>query len=239
MPNAISGDSLNYITAQQEAVVKRNGLWEYNINQKDTLDQVFLGAELMTEAELDSAQGSSFFGSFFVNSTNEERVLLEVIAAPIVGIPFAFLGGFAASGLGSFGGAEGWDNLGYAIIGAYLGYTLGNAAGVYVVAKNGEKEVTFGETFLASAFGAAVGSVIFLSSNNSNNNNQYLDYLPLVLPGFAAIIYVNIMADDKVDNGYNYGNSQIYINQNIFGLTHQDLLNSQKIIELNVLRINF
>ncbi len=238
LPNAVSADSLNYITAQQTASKDRDGIWEFVTSKRDTLDQTFLGNELLTEEVMDSLYGASFFGSLFVNSTNEERVLLEVIAAPILGVPFAFLGGFAAAGLSSFGGSEGWDNLGYAILGAYLGYTFGNAAGVYLVAKNGEKKVTFGETFLASAFGAGVGMAIYLSIDDYNEDRIFA-YSPLILPGLVSIIYANIIADDKLENGYNYGNSINKYEQNNFGLTHKDLINSQKLFEVNIFRINF
>ena len=238
LPNALAGDSLKYILAQQEASQSGEGIWEFIISKGDTLDQSFLGYELLTAAVMDSVYGTSFFGSLFVNSTNEERVLLEVISAPILGVPFAFLGGFLAAGLSSFGGSEGWDNLGYSIIGAYLGYTLGNAAAVYLIAKNGEKQVTFGETFLASAFGAGVGAALFLSADDYGGST-IIAYSPLILPGLAAIIYANIIADDNVENGYNNCYSISNHGQKSFGLTHQDLLNSKKIIEFNVFRINF
>jgi len=239
LPNVVACDSLNYIIAQQSASESREGIWEFMVSQKDTLDQAFLGFELLSEKAIDSLDDTPFGSSLFGSLSNEERVLLEIIGAPLLGVPFAFLGGFAAAGLSNFGGAEGWDNLGYAIIGAYLGYTLGNAAGVYIVAKNGEKKVTFGETFLASAFGAGVGTAVYLSIDNHNNENSYFAYAPLILPGLFAIIYSNIIADDKLENYNNSVYSYYKIKNNNFRLSHKDVYNSKQLFEMEIIRLKF
>ena len=237
LANAESSSRDKYILAEKAAFLDREGIWELNISKSDTLDQNFLGKDLITEIALDTMRESPFMGSIFSNLSNPERVILEVISAPILGVPFAFLGGLAAAGLSSFGGSEGWDNLGYAIIGAYLGYTLGNAAGVYLVAKNGEKEVTFGETFLASACGAAVGAAIYLSIDNYNEFT-YFAYSPIVLPGLFAIIYSNIIADDKLENN-NSEYAMYKLNKNNLSLSHKDVYNSKQLFEMEVFRIKF
>ena len=225
-----------YLIAENEARDNKKGIWQYNFSNSDTLDRSYLGEELLTEEIYDSLRAS---GSIFSGLESGERVLIEMVAAPVLGFASAFLSGALVGGIAGISGSDNMNNLGYFIVGAYVGYAIGNAAGVYSIAKSGDREITYGETFLASAFGGVLGILGAYMNESIFNNAETRFVFPLALPGLCAIIYANIIAPKKVDNKSYSNNINNSFSKNNFMLSHKDIFNSKKIFEMEVLKISF
>ena len=234
-----------YLSAENKAKKDKEGIWEFENNyDKNTLDQTFLGAKLLTENSADSIKIYPLSKPFIVNATPIEKILLETIAAPVMGSISFFGGGLVGFGIGTllYGTDHGHGLTAagvFALVGGYIGYTIGSALGVQYIAKNGNRDVTLGYTILSSFIGAGVGFAILHGNRDDFWASSIRSYAPLILPGVASIIYVNFIAPQKeVKLNISKTNvKELYlINEN---LTHNDYYNSTKLLEVNLFRIYF
>jgi endonuclease YncB( thermonuclease family) len=236
--NLIGLDSLKYRIAETEAKVDKDGIWNITKELDGILDYPELSKNITDEFISDTLYAYSPTGSFLKSLNSGQRIGIEIIAAPSFGLITGVLGGLAGGLIGVPLGAEGWDNLGYVLIGFYTGYILGSSIAVYNVAKDGSREVDFGGTLFSGIIGAALGVGISYS-RRSLFEDEIFSYAPLILPGVASIIYVNLIAPKKENIETNLSNFENKIHVEKKNISHQDIYNSKKIIEINLLRINF
>lgn len=100
----------------------------------------------------------------------------------VIGIPSAYLTTVIS-------GAEGWSALGPFIIGGTIGYTVGTAVGVHLIALGDNPETSFYGTLLSGLIGFGVG----IDVNLSSNDKSFLKAAPLVLPIVFEIIYTELI----------------------------------------------
>jgi len=244
IPNTKFFEDNSYVEAEQEAKKNQYGIWKFKNNyNSDTLDQTFLAAHFLTDEDIDSITTLLQHLPFVHNASVTTQIILEGFAAPIIGTLTSFGGGLVGFGLGTLlYGTEQGDGLQtagvFALGGMYIGYTLGNAIGVHFIARNNARDVSLGQSILWSTLGAASGIAIVTCTGNFWRGN-ILAYTPLFLPGLASIIYANFIAPKKVVK-QNISQSSIS-NTNFIEnkLTHKDLYNSTKLLEINLFRINF
>lgn len=139
----------------------------------------------------------------------------QLIAGPISGFIFALVGGLA----------------GYAIepsihdgpslptaIGTLVGYTVGNAAGVYVAARRDKYDSNFLALLGSSILGELTGIFLYTLYKPDTPNTNILAFAPLVLPPIFAIVTLNAFQQKKSNitvefdiqqlpqpNAYSYG----------------------------------
>ncbi|MEE9431135.1 MAG: thermonuclease family protein [Melioribacteraceae bacterium] len=228
-----------YTKAEKEAKEGKEGIWEFkNDYMYDTLDQTFRGSNLLTDKAIDSIKLYPFSLPFVKDASVTERILIELVAAPLVGTTIGFCSMAATAGVGYLIGGSGLGNAYLGIVGGYVGYALGTAMGVHYIAKNTEKDVTLAGTFAWSAIGALTSYAIIINSDNFWGNDIY-NYTPLILPGIASIIYANFIAPLKDGKQYASKSNINDLNLANKNFTHQEYYNSTKIIEMNLFRINF
>ncbi|MCB9207137.1 MAG: thermonuclease family protein [Ignavibacteriales bacterium] len=231
-------DSVKYMAAENEAKEDKDGIWNFNTEIDEVYDNPELSKNITDEFISDTLYAFSSTGSFLINLNAEQRIAIEIIAAPSFGFITGVLGGLAGGIIGAPFGTDGWENLGYIVIGFYTGYLLGNSIAVYNVAKYGNRQVDFGGTLFSGIIGAAVGLGIAYSRGTFFEDEIYI-YAPLVLPGIASILYANLIAPKKELSEVSLTNyhNEVLIRKDF--ITHQDIYNSKKLIEINLIRINF
>lgn len=231
-------DSSKYLISQREAKEDKEGIWEFMDSHDYKFDQHFTEFEIKSEEWIDSVETFTNPNSFLGNLSQSERIFMEIIGAPLVGVPSIFIGGVVGVGISWIGGAEGIGMYVPVIIGAYIGYSLGNATGVYIAAKHGNKNVKYGTTLLAGFLGGLTATAILSFSHNQNGYPVLGNIGLATLPAIAAIIYVNLIAPDKPK--HEFSNWTPINNPKIKeSLSHKEFYNSSKIFDLEVMRINF
>ncbi len=236
--NVKSTDSTKYKTTEQKAKEDKNGIWEIAANF-DTLDQTFLGEDLLTEDAIDSVKvASSAKIPFLKKFSPTALVLTEAAAGPVFGVVGGIVGIGGGAIVGSLAGAKGWGMLGYAILGGYVGYLMGSSYGVSLVARHGNRDVTFGYSLLSGFVGSLAGIVLTASFNN-RTGEELARYSLLVFPVAASIIYSNLIAPEKAkdQNSVSYYNNNLQTQKYYF--SHRDFYNSTKLFEVNLVRIYF
>ena len=234
--NVNSSDSIKYKIAEQSAKGNKNGIWRIT-NLPDTLDQTFLGKELLNDKAIDSIKVAYVSHPFLNNLSTGDRIFIEVFASPVFGMLGGIAGIGAGSGVGYIAGVKDWGYLGYFLIGGYVGYLAGSSYGTYLVAKNGNRDITYGYSLLASLAGGVSG-ILLSSYFNGFKNDNFSSYAPFYLPVIASIVYANLIAPkiEQTQNSVSVNRNQIPI-KNYF--THNDFYNSTKLININLFRINF
>ncbi len=234
--NVNDSNTSKYLIAEQIAKNEKKGIWNIN-NLSDTLDQTFLGQKLLKENAIDSIKVPYLSSSLSTGNSITAQIFIETMASPVLGIVGGFLGSGAGAMIGIIAGTKNWGMFGYVLIGASVGYLAGSSFGTYTIAKNGNRDVTYGYTLLSSVVGGIAG--IYLSSTlDGFDKPSVVSYVPLAMPVIATIIYANLIAPKKEQpqNYISYKRDKLPV-RNYF--THNDFYNGTKLIEVNLFRINF
>lgn len=172
---------------------------------------------------------------------SSERIYLEAIVSPIggalVAVPGFYIGGILTA---PFNDHYRSDNtlLAGIFIGALLGHSIGSAISVYQFERKGPNKVSFGGTLISSIIGSAM-SVGVLGITGGDLWNNELGIIALIsFPTIASIIYSNLIAQKKHQENISY---RIPSNKLLIktGLSHKDYYNSKKVVDLELMRINF
>jgi len=236
--NVKSTDSIKYKTAEQKAKEDKNGIWEIAANF-DTLDQTFLGENLLSEDAIDSVEVAySTEIPFLKKFSPTALVLTEAAAGPVFGVVGGIVGFGGGAIVGSLAGAKEWGMLGYVVLGGYVGYLMGSSYGVNLITRHGNRDVTYCYSLLSSFVGSLAGIVLTASFNN-RTYKELARYSLLVFPVAASIIYSNLIAPEKAkaQNSVSYYNNTLQMPNNFF--THRNFYNSTKLFEVNLVRIYF
>ncbi len=230
-------DTDKYIKAELKAKQEKKGLWELDTKFDSTLDQTNGGENILAESTRDSIVAMYKNSPIFKKIPQSSRIFIETFAGPTLGIIGSIGGAGSGAITGSIAGEEGWGMLGYVMLGGYLGYLVGSSYGIYLVANGGERDVTFGYSFLASFIGGISG-IYIMSTTNGFNQQNIGTYAPLFLPVIASILYANLIAPKKeqAHNSVSFNRNQLPV-KNYF--THNDFYNSTKLIEISLFRISF
>ncbi|MCP5060841.1 MAG: hypothetical protein GY936_00040 [Ignavibacteriae bacterium] len=242
--NSEDTDTKKYRIAEDEACKKRVGVWKFgNTYNSITLDQSFINEKLFSAEGMDSLAQLSQSKSLLLSNNFSESILLQTIIAPLTGAFSAFITGLGSYGLGTFLFSNHYEGILLAensiFIGALLGYTVGNALAVYQIAKDGNNDVNLGNTIFSSFIGAGISYATLNNTPKDYNDLNLNNYSPLILPVLASIIYANFIAPQKVvkQNGSQSSMNNINLIEN--KLTHRDLYNSTKLLEVNLFKIDF
>lgn len=118
---------------------------------------------------------------------NGGKVAMEAVAGVAVGVTCAYTG--ALIGVLS-NDADGYEDLGPAIVGFLVGGTIGNAIGIYAVGVSGEDHGSFATTLAGSAAGT-VGMIGLLAAADGADGGEGLTILALSLPVVGGILGFN------------------------------------------------
>lgn len=114
------------------------------------------------------------------------RVAGETALGGVTGVIIAIPGALIGRGLSS---NKGDIILAGAVVGAYIGYTLGSSLGVYI-ARNGQKENV---SFLGTLAGGIVGAGVGIGVSQLSNQKGVGSLAPFILPIAASVIYVELI----------------------------------------------
>jgi len=172
------------------------------------------------------------------NLAQSERIYYELLVSPLAGGLIAIPIGFISLGIAEAVGYSDRYPWGYAAIGSLIGHAIGSAYSVYLFERNGGNDVVFSETLLASLLGSAMSvGVLELTGGDLWENNIGIIAI-ISLPTIASIIYSNIIAPKKNSENLPVGtpsDNPIIIKS----LSHKDYYNSKKIVDLELMRIDF
>lgn len=210
-----------YLSAETTAKENYMGIWKYtDLNSFGILDRSNSPDGYLTEF-------SNPYKKQFKYDRSFGRILIEVPAGLFGGFVCAYVGGAIGGSLSK--GKSGFIHNEVAL-GLLVGYVAGNSLGVYLIAENGNKDLSFGYTLLSSVVSTAVIGGLFAALEE---DNPILGLGTLLAPAAGAIIYANAIGypqdatNEQVSSGYS---------NNI--LTHHQFIKS-KTINFEFLKINF
>lgn len=197
------------------------------------------------EYNLSGFQHSVQDTSNFSYDRNGFRVLGEFTIGNLLGITAGFFTGWLTHSL-TLGPNQDivesdWSTA--AVLVGAAGHIIGTALGVFVVAKGGNKDLSFWGT-LASA--VIVGSMSYLALLLPDNDN----YLFLIGPSIGAVLYANTIGyplndDTYVQNGSN-PNDSINCRKRKYGQrfnnlseSYSSIIERNNIIKINLFKISF
>ena len=128
-----------------------------------------------------------------IPSINAGDIVGQVLVSPISGIVFALIGGLVGSVIEP---PDGYPTEAIAI-GAFVGYTVGSAVGVYAVARKDKYDSNLGILIGSSILGELTGILLYSISNSNIPNTSVFAFAPLVLPPVFAIITLNAFQQKK------------------------------------------
>lgn len=157
-----------------------------------------------------------------------ENICGQALVGSICGAGFAVL---PFSAVSSNLGSKDQANTVSAIL-TLAWYTFGTAVGVHWVAKSENPDLSFWGTFGASAIGAGIGFGLVSTLSSGFRDPPYFSaVIAALFPIASSMIYTSCFADWPSENQ----NTTLQMRN----LSHRDLVNSSKLFELNLLRINF
>lgn len=216
-------DSLHrsiYKKIEKEARENNEGIWGYNWEGENVLLDYSL-------SQPDREIVDIIPKYYYDRSTG--RILMEIAAGPVTGYLVAIPAVWIATG---FGSASGWDALGQAMLGASIGYVVGNSIGVYMVAKGGNKDLSIWGTLLSGVAGTAVGGGIAYFMQETDYG-----WIPAIAGiTLGPVIYVNLIAPPPSQDEEEYSFSPP---KNLQRYSHKDLYNSTLLFRKEIFRINF
>lgn len=225
-----------YRDAEQDALASERGIWKVVTGgSTEVLDRPFSAEEISLYAQKDSIifmrkqlQGSEFSAAPLIS---------EVLLGPISGFLTALPGAYMFAGLTALNkNNDGWDALGWAAIGAGVGYITGNALGVYVVAHAENPNVSFLGTVTASFVGTAGGVGLAALVYRKYSAVPYV--IGFAGPLVGAMVYANLMVPQPPAGGHFYPVTQAGAPlENSF--SHKDLYNSTVVYNLDLIRVTF
>ncbi|MCK9211299.1 MAG: hypothetical protein M0P61_10730 [Ignavibacteriaceae bacterium] len=168
-------------------------------------------------------------------SLSQTRILSQALIGSAIGIGTAYIGGIIASRFIS-------DKHGYSffstgtIYGTLLGYTLGNAIGIYWIGNTDELHGSFGFTLLGSCIGMAAG--FYLTTGLTESIAPLL-----ILPGVVGIIAFYLSSEDVVPESseafIQIQNEKIQFGAPRIFLTRIDETSNKLRYNFELLRVNF
>ncbi len=152
-----------------------------------------------------------------------QAIVGSLCAAVFVVLPFSAV----SSGLGS----KDQVNSASAIL-TITWYTFGAAVGVHWIAKSENPELSFWGTFGTSVIGACLGTgFIYLLSDGIKSPPHFSVVIAALSPIISSMIYASFISEWPSEN------QNITLQKD--NLAHKDLINHSKILDLELLRINF
>lgn len=131
------------------------------------------------------------------------KIALEYVAAGAAGMALGYLGGMIGAGSGN-----GWDQLGYAILGVGVGYPLGATTGAWLVGNTQNEQSSFWVVLGGSAIGAGLGFLALTQIDSKVGLYLYAGLVPL-----GATIGHNLNRRFKTEPGHallNFKGDQLY-----------------------------
>lgn len=173
------------------------------------------------------------------------RIFGEIAIGNLIGLPLGFLSGFIAHSATSPPNVdimrESWGTS--AILTGACGHIIGSSFGVYIIAKGGNKDLSFWPVLFSGTIGGLIGYLPVLIAGPGD-----IGFLAILGPVIGAVIYANTIGYPSENNIYSSDNH--YNNLNSFAknprnfklsnslILHRDLYNHDLILYLNFLKID-
>ncbi|MBI9070705.1 MAG: thermonuclease family protein [Melioribacteraceae bacterium] len=217
----------DYKEAEQEAFKDAIGIWSVKgINYLKNLDDDYSEEDILVR------ETPGEFQSDVILTKPKFLVVNELLSGAVGGALGGIAGGLIGVGIAKAGNERGgFSELAHVVLGGSAGIIIGEALGVYVTAKKYNPNVNFGETLVFSV----AGGLATIGLGHSLDSEEFA-YVGLILPAVGAIFYTEVIAEQPTEN-LNIGLKRDKFEK--FNLTHQDIYNSSKLFEMNVLRIKF
>ena len=156
------------------------------------------------------------------------RVIGQGLTGTGIGIVMAVIGGSVGHSLAGKKSQSGEEYLG-----AFLGYTVGNALGIYWIGNTKELHGSFGVTLLGSTIGVVVGGL----------GVGVVGPFALLLPGVGGIIAFYLSAEEVIPNNsealIQIQNEKVQLGNPKIFLTRIDETSNKLRYNFELLRVNF
>lgn len=138
-----------------------------------------------------------------IESVNAGDIIPQLLGGTAIGALTTIPAMGLVAGIAKLSGYEGGDraSLGIAVVGFVVGYTVGNALGVYIVANKNKYDKNYFTLLLSSSVAMATGLLILSASNTAET--CFLCYAPLYLPPIMTVAALNIFSrkDNTIEMG--------------------------------------
>lgn len=216
--------------------------FDYGINQNKTVDAIKHYKTSIISRPINNCHLSPLFHSEYLeidtnNKTLNTRLLdnsiyygKQFVIGELCGVGCAYLSLFASMPFAPKD--KGLGIMGYGANIFYIGYTVGNALGVYWVGNTRYKS-SFLKTLIGSAIGASLGMYIM---NLSDISAPPYSYAAIFGPVIGSMISYNILRNEKKTEMISFSRKQ-----NDYYLTNKEFsrFSLNKSIQINIVQICF
>ena len=216
--NSDSVNEVAFVQSEKIALENKYGIWKLGLevlNQKLDKTQLIHITEKINQLDK----------NVFVYDRNALRVLFEIPVGLGTGIATAIPFFFQTLGVDDDATVNTMAAFGY------LSFIAGNALGVYLIAKGGNKDLSYGYTFLSSLITGTVGLGVYSFLHESDRNLEFM--FPALFPLIGALIYVNAIGYPQkyeAPSGLDF--------QSFYNPTHYQFYNHTS-LKMSLFRINF
>ena len=161
----------------------------------------------------------------------ERHSALNLMEQNFAGIAGGFLLALPTYYLAKKDNIRGTETGKYFSIFSLIGYVVGSATGVVVVASLENPKISFWETLGYSAMGGALSIFILASTFDGNDLSPGAIILSLVLPTFSSMIYSAFVADWSDETNKMSNKRKIE--------SHKDLIEHSNLFNIELFRIYF